>query len=117
MIGTNDMHYSIDVKNAPTRLGQLIDQIVADAPSALLVVTTIIPANGAQNTPTLAYNAAIPGVVSARAAAGKHVILVDQFAALNVWSKAQYTDSEHPNDTGYAVMGKTWYAGVRSYLP
>src|SRR4029079_4277604 len=45
MIGTNDINRSVDVANAPVRLGKLIDEIVADAPGALVVVSTIIPIN------------------------------------------------------------------------
>ncbi len=117
MIGTNDMHYSIDLANAPTRLGKLLDQITTDAPNALVVVAKIIPANGAQNTPTQTYNAALPGVVQARVAQGKHLALVDMYAALGSWSLAQYTDSEHPNDTGYVKMAETWYPAIDAALP
>jgi lysophospholipase L1-like esterase len=116
MIGTNDMHYSLDLANAPTRLGNLLDQISADAPNALVVVAKIIPANGAQNTPTQAYNAAIPAVVQARVAQGKHFVLVDMFAALKTWSTALYKDSEHPNDTGYGLMADTWYPAIANAL-
>jgi lysophospholipase L1-like esterase len=117
MIGTNDMHYSIDLANAPTRLGQLLDQITTDAPKALLVVAKIIPAHGAQNTPTIAYNAAIPDVVQKRVAQGKQIVLVDMYDALKVWSTALYKDSEHPNDTGYAMMAQTWYPAIQNALP
>ncbi|HZL20469.1 MAG TPA: SGNH/GDSL hydrolase family protein [Polyangia bacterium] len=117
MIGTNDMHYSIDLPNAPTRLGNLLDEITADAPNALVVVATIIPANGAQNTPTQTYNAAIPAVVQARSAKGKHLVLVDMYAAMKSWSTSIYTDSEHPNDAGYTIMANTWYPALRGVLP
>ncbi len=116
MIGTNDMHYSIDLPNAPARLGKLLDEIASDAPSALLVVATIIPANGAQNTATQTYNDAIPGVVQARAAEGKHVILVDMYAALKSWSTSIYKDSEHPNDAGYTLMANAWYSAIGGLL-
>jgi lysophospholipase L1-like esterase len=116
LIGTNDMHYQVDVANAPTRLGALIDQIIADAPQALVVVSTLIPAKGAQDVLTQAYNAKVPGVVQERAAAGKHVTLVDMYPVLKVWSYADYSDSEHPNDTGYSLMGQAWYAALRPFL-
>lgn len=116
MIGTNDMHYSIDLANAPTRLGNLLDEITADAPEALIVVATIIPANGAQNTPTQTYNAAIPGVVQTRAAKGKHIVSVDMYAAMKSWSTSIYKDSEHPNDAGYDIMAATWYPAIAGFL-
>ena len=117
MIGTNDMHYSIDLPNAPTRLGNLLDQITTDAPGALVVVAQIIAAHGAQNTPTLAYNAAIPAVVSSRVAEGKHLALVDMYSALGPWSTTLWHDSEHPNNAGYILMGKAWYPAIQSVLP
>ena len=117
MIGTNDMHYAIDPPNAPTRLGALMDQITTDAPDSLLVVAQIIPTTGSQNTLTLAYNAAIPGVIQPRVAQGKHIVMVDMFDALKVWSYTLYTDSEHPNDAGYALMAQTWYPAIQSVLP
>jgi lysophospholipase L1-like esterase len=116
MIGTNDMHEAIDLANAPTRLGNLLDQITADAPEALIVVATIIPANGAQNTPTQTYNAAIPGVVRPRATKGKHIVSVDMYAALKAWSTSIYKDSEHPNDAGYDLMAATWYPAIAGFL-
>ena len=74
MIGTNDINGNINVSTAPTRLGQLIDEIIADAPAALVVVATIIPiANDGTNQRIPNYNAAIPGLVATRVAAGKHV--------------------------------------------
>jgi hypothetical protein len=43
MIGTNDIPWNYDLANEPTRLGNLIDQITADAPKALVVVAQIGP--------------------------------------------------------------------------
>jgi lysophospholipase L1-like esterase len=117
MIGTNDMHYTLDLPNAPTRLGKLLDQITTDSPNALVVVAKIVPANGAQDTPTQAYNAAIPAVVQARTAQGKHLVLVDMYAALGHWSTTLFKDSEHPNDAGYSLMANTWYSAIHSLLP
>ncbi|HEX2657580.1 MAG TPA: GDSL-type esterase/lipase family protein, partial [Polyangia bacterium] len=59
-IGTNDINGNIDVANAPTRLGKLIDDIIAGAPSALIVVSSIIPTtNDGTNQRVQTYNAAI----------------------------------------------------------
>jgi hypothetical protein len=72
MIGTNDINGNINVSTAPTRLGQLIDEIITGAPTALVVVASIIPiANDGSNQRIPNYNAAIPGLVATRAAAGK----------------------------------------------
>jgi lysophospholipase L1-like esterase len=116
MVGTNDMHGNVDVANAPTRLGKIIDKVVADAPNALLVVAAAIPANGAQDGLTKTYNAKVPGVVQTRAAAGKHVLFVDMYTPMAPWAKARFNDSEHPNDAGYKIMADTWYGVIGGLL-
>jgi lysophospholipase L1-like esterase len=120
MIGTNDVNGNIDLANAPNRLGALLDQITNDAPDALLAVAQIIPTMTAQtNTRVQAYNGAIPALVRTRAAAGKHVVLVDMFTPFN--SNANFAglmnDNLHPNDTGYVLMAQTWYAAIDDLLP
>ena len=117
MIGTNDMHDSLDLSNAPTRLGQLLDEILTNAPHALLVVATVIPANGTQNGLTQTFNAAVPGVIQARASQGKHVVGVDMYAAMKSWSTSIYKDSEHPNDAGYSIMANVWFNAIKVFLP
>ena len=121
MIGTNDLNDNIDVTNAPSRLGKLIDEIITDAPAALVVVSTIIPIgapNGDQRTQT--YNAALPGLVNARASAGKHVVLVDSYAAFAKDPNYQTTlkaDGLHPNTAGYVVLGQAFYGAIGALLP
>ena len=120
MIGTNDVNGNIDVANAPTRLGNLIDEITTDSPTALVVVASIIPINGTNNKNAMTYDAAIPGLVSTRAAAGKHVIFVDNYAAFI--KDANYTTTEmsnylHPNMAGYAVLGDSFYGAISAHLP
>jgi lysophospholipase L1-like esterase len=121
MIGTNDINGNVDVANAPKKLGQLIDEIITDAPDALVVVATIIPISapggdkGAQT-----FNAAIPALVSARASAGKHVILVDNYAAFSKDQSYQTTlkaDGLHPNTAGYVVLGQSFYNAIGGLLP
>jgi lysophospholipase L1-like esterase len=121
MIGTNDINGNIDVGNAPTRLGKLIDDITTGAPSALVVVATIIPvANEGTNQKVEAYNAALPAVVNARASAGKHVVLLDNYAAFAKTASYASTlmgDYLHPNDAGYAVLGRAFYDLIGPLLP
>ena len=93
-IGTNDMYMS-DPGGAPARLTKLIDQIATGLPNALIAVAKIIPLQmSASNVTT--YNNAIPGVVAAEVAAGKHVIVVD----LNTGFPAGDMDTVHPYQTG-----------------
>jgi hypothetical protein len=112
-IGTNDMYQT--PTGAPDRLGMLIDKIVAAAPNALLVVSSIIPLPGDASA-VMTYNAAVPGVVMQRAMQGKHVLYVDQFTGFDVPTMLS-SDNVHPNQTGYNHMGDVWYAAIKSYLP
>jgi lysophospholipase L1-like esterase len=127
MIGTNDVDTNNDLTNAPTRLGNLLDQIIADSPDALLVVAQITPVDtnvtGKSNEDTLvqAYNAAIPNLVSTRQAAGKHIAMVDMYTPFTADASfgVDYMNGGsglHPNDTGYAIMGDVWFAAIRNLL-
>lgn len=119
-IGTNDINGNRDLANAPNRLGQLMDAITTQAPSALLVVSSIIPTQTAStNQRVQSYNAAIPGLVATRAMAGKHVVFVDSYKAFTAtanYQSALMSDNLHPNDTGYALIGKTYYDAIGSLL-
>lgn len=121
MIGTNDINGNIDAANAPARLGALLDQIILGAPDALLVVAQIVPTTvAATNVRVEAYNGAIPALVEARVAQGKHVRLVDMYApfvANPSFATALMNDFLHPNDAGYVVMGQTWFDAIEDVLP
>ncbi len=121
MIGTNDVSLNIDLPNAPSRLGKLIDEIVAGAPTALVVVSNILPfADATLNQTALTYNAAIPAVVDARAAEGNHVVFFDSYTAFSKnpnFATSLMSDSIHPNDAGYAVMGQAFYDKISAVLP
>jgi lysophospholipase L1-like esterase len=121
MIGTNDVDISLDLANAPMRLGLLLDRISMYAPNALIVVAQIVPTtDDTENVRTMAYNGAIPGLVKDRVDAGKHVISVDMYGAFmkNPDFKTAYmNDKLHPKDPGYAVMADTWWAAIGDLLP
>jgi lysophospholipase L1-like esterase len=121
MIGTNDINGNIDVANAPARLGQLIDEIISGAPSSLVVVASIISTqNTGTNQRVRTYNATIPGLVNARAAMGKHVVFLDNYAAFSLnpnFATALMADGLHPNDAGYVVLGQSYYSAIAAVLP
>ena len=109
-IGTNDISQNYDLPNAPNRLSALIDHITNTLPSAEVFVAQIIPLSydAAQ---LQAFNAAIPGIVQSKVAAGKHVHLVDQYDALTT---ADLQDGVHPNAAGYDKMAAVWYRALLS---
>ena len=111
-IGTNDILQNFNVSGAPSRLSTLIDHITTTVPGAEVFVAQIIPlANANQENAVRTFNAAIPGIVQSKAAAGKHVHLVDQHSALTA---ADLTDGIHPTASGYDKMAGVWYNALRS---
>ena len=109
-LGTNDISQNYDLPNAPNRLSTLIDHITTTLPAAEVFVAQIIPLS--YDTAQLqAFNAAIPGIVHNKAAAGKHVHLVDQYDALTT---ADLQDGVHPNAAGYDKMAAVWYHALQT---
>jgi len=109
-IGTNDMWAG--AQDANVRLGKLIDELTALLPKSLIVISNIIPFPGSAAKVEL-YNSKIPGVVEERAAKGKYVLFVDQFAG---FPANELGDGVHPNKQGYSRMAKTWYGAISKYL-
>jgi lysophospholipase L1-like esterase len=122
MIGTNDVGTNNDLANLPARLANLVDVILSNQPNALLIVAQILPLGDPSDTKdngrAQTYNAAIADLVTARAAAGKHIALVDMYSAMtaNQSYATQWMNGLHPNDDGYVVVGDTWYAGLAPHL-
>ncbi|SRR6266545_587281 len=121
MIGTNDVNTGQTM--IPARLANLMDTMLAADPKLLLVVAQIVPQQKANpdtfNISIREFNAAIPGLVKARADAGKHVTMVDMYGAFTSnpnYSTAYLADRLHPNPAGYAVMADTWYRAIGSLL-
>ncbi len=120
-IGTNDVKVDgADTAAALMRLGNLVDKILASNAHLLLIVAQITPTEtDATNVRVRAYNAGIPGLVRARADAGKHVATVDNYTPLasipNFKTDYMYSDV-HPNGAGYVVIGDGWYGGVAPLL-
>ncbi len=109
-IGTNDISQNYDLANAPNRLSALIDHITAKVPTAEVFVAQIIPL-GYDAAQVRTFNAAIPGIVQNKVAAGKHVHLVDLYDALTT---ADLADGVHPNAGGYDKMAAVWYSALLS---
>ena len=113
-IGTNDMKSEAAARGATGRLAALIARLRADLPAAHLVVARITSANGratkgSRQARTLAFNAAVPGIV---ARAGADVHLVDHSAVRGL----DLTDGVHPNEFGYQRMAWTWYRALEPIL-
>lgn len=111
MIGTNDIAQNDNLSDAPKRLGGLLDKLAMNAPDALIVVAKLTPLS--RSTGVEAYNTAIAPVVQERAAAGKHVVLVDQSTG---FPTSELGDGVHPNQQGYERMAGVWYQAISGFL-
>ena len=120
MIGTNDVKAKHELATAPARLAKILDTLCAADPNVLVMVAQIVPTkDDAQNELVKAFNAAIPALVQARAAAGKHVALVDMYGAFTMnpkWKGDYLADTLHPNPRGYDRMGDAWYDALLPFL-
>ena len=108
--GTNDLNRPFYPARAPHRLERLIDKILTTCPDAAVLVATIIPSKIPliQNR-IKTFNPKIADVVSQRANAGKHVLLVDMFDSVTT---SDLADDLHPNDRGYEKMANQWHQAI-----
>jgi lysophospholipase L1-like esterase len=121
MIGTNDINGNNNVADAPNRLGKLLDAIAMRDANILVILAQIVPtqSDGTNNT-IKTYNAAMPNLVSTRAAKGQHIVLVDMYGAFTKnanYKQSYFGDNLHPNQTGYNLMADVWFEALGPYLP
>ena len=111
-LGTNDMTQNYQVSTAHVRMGNLVDHILSVVPNATVIVGTLLPnAKPSAETNILAFNAALPGVISNLTSQGKKVSLVDFHS--DWFSTADLgTDGTHPTDMGYLKMARVFYKGI-----
>src|SRR5690606_30723003 len=97
-------------------LGSLLDDIFSKDDHVLVVVAQIIPSRDARlNELVATYNDAVAAQVDTRREAGKHVLLADMesaFLADPNYRTSLLADGLHPNESGYALLGQTWYGVV-----
>lgn len=115
MIGTNDVFQQIDLGVAPDRLRKLLEDIVAAAPGARVVVGTIPPLRTTARLGDVpAYNAALPAIVGALAAAGRSVAFAEVGSTLTLDDIG--SDNIHPSPAGYLKLGDAWFAALSAQL-
>ncbi|WP_020477492.1 ricin-type beta-trefoil lectin domain protein [Streptomyces sp. SS] len=110
-IGTNDLQGASEVDTAIARLKSLVNQITADVPDAtVLVASLVVSTSSSEEQHRGAYNQALPQIVGAAQAAGKHVAFVD----MSSLTTADLADPLHPNDSGYRKMADAFHRGVQA---
>ncbi|MES2476832.1 MAG: RICIN domain-containing protein [Verrucomicrobiota bacterium] len=107
------MNQNYQVSTAPNRLAAMIDQILAAVPGVTVVVAQLAPNSDANVQSRInAYNSQIPGIVQARANAGKRVHMINM-SSLNI---GDLNDGLHPNDNGYQKMANAWLGGIQQVI-
>ncbi|MEU1122213.1 ricin-type beta-trefoil lectin domain protein [Streptomyces sp. NPDC005899] len=110
-IGTNDLNEGYQVSTATARLRSLVDRITAAVPDAtVLVASLVVSTSGSEEQYRAAYNQAIPQIVGAAQAAGKHVAYVD----MSGLTAADLVDALHPGDAGYRKMADAFHRGIQA---
>jgi lysophospholipase L1-like esterase len=115
MIGTNDINGGGDAATAPDRLKSLINSIITASSTTLVVVSSIIPIDNTGNQKVKTYNASVKSLADDLAKSGKHVVFLDNYAAFTADASFRTKwmfDYLHPNETGYTVLGKSWYSVI-----
>lgn len=80
------------------------------------MVAKITPLGNTNNNAVVkAYNSIIPDLVSARVAAGKHIVVVDLNSRFPM--SEMLSDGIHPNQMGYEWMADRWYEAIGALLP
>ena len=120
-LGTNDLQWGND-QGAPERLSNLLDRIWKDLPDCLIIVAQITPfaaggrvhdkTDGALLDPMVrAYNAAIPGLLASKVAAGKKAAVVDLHTRFD--AARQLADKCHPNQAGHQLLAQLWFEAIQ----
>ncbi len=117
-IGTNDFGQNFNITTAKDRLDALIAQLVADRPSAKVIVTNLLIRTDnttTENNIESLFNPYVPGIVAAHQALGQKVYFLDMESKLD--PATDLGDKLHPNQVGYNKMGDAFSAAVLAVVP
>ena len=120
MAGVNDLGVAeLSPAQGLAGLEALLDQLVALRPAARTVVSTLTPYIGT-NYPSReanqqVFNAALPGLVSNRQAAGQRITLCDVRSGVPLTNAAALLtgDGVHPNQAGYDAIAPVWFDAIQ----
>ncbi|MEV6794078.1 FG-GAP-like repeat-containing protein [Streptomyces sp. NPDC051320] len=112
-IGTNDINNGGSASSAADAIESLINKIATDDPSAVVLVSSLIPtSNSTVAAGMRSFNQQVSSWVGQQKSNGKHMDWVDQGAVRTT----DLADGLHPNDTGYRKMAVAWNMGIDSAL-
>lgn len=111
MAGTNDIVFDNEIVQAPSRLGDLVEEIAAACPDAAVLVGTLVPLlNPGWASMIADFNSAVPGIITDIADKGKKVGLVDMGRVTTTYINP--SDGIHPTDDGYEKIAEAWFDGI-----
>jgi lysophospholipase L1-like esterase len=113
-IGTNDVSGNESAAQIKSDIESVVDQIHSFDAKIEIYVGTLVPRNDSSAKQAVAddLNALLPGLISAKSAAGYKVYLVDHAARFKAdpnWQTNLMSDDLHPNDAGYDLMAQEWF--------
>jgi lysophospholipase L1-like esterase len=111
MMGTNDLdiHLATHVANYVKNL----DRMFTLLPDSLIVVAAI-PQVGSNDSVAIDFNRQLAAMVRSRAAAGKHVAIVDMHSA--VQRRDVSPDKTHLIHSGYVKLAASWYSVLDRFM-
>ncbi|MEN6449365.1 MAG: SGNH/GDSL hydrolase family protein [Thermoguttaceae bacterium] len=121
LAGINDLAQGASATTAKTRLDTLIGHIYQiyqqqSRPAPAMIVANLTPLAGTPlsswGTKENAFNALIPGVVTAHQNSGQPVYFLDMYSKLTAADLS--SDGVHPNQSGYDKMGDAWFGALQS---
>jgi lysophospholipase L1-like esterase len=112
LAGANDVNGNLP--GALDRLSALIEQIFTNRPNAHVVVGALPPnLHPDAQARVLAFNAALPGLVAQKAAAGRAVTFCDDYLGFQF---DEFVDHLHPNPAGFTRMAESWFGALMPVL-
>jgi hypothetical protein len=111
MLGTNDLDIYIAMRVA--NYAKNLDRMFTLLPDSLVVAATI-PPTGADDSLAIEFNRQLTEMIRARAAAGKHVVLLDMHSAVQRRDVAP--GQVHLIRSGYVKMASVWYSALDPFM-
>ncbi len=116
--GTNDCSNSVTTTDIVTHVTDMVDMIHDIYPNTDIHVALLIPSTDSGiNTNIIAFNSALDTALQTKQGTISNLYIVDMYTAFtdNVnYATEYYTDTVHPNATGYGVMGQAWKTSLDS---
>ncbi|MFJ5233258.1 FG-GAP-like repeat-containing protein [Kitasatospora sp. NPDC088391] len=106
-LGINDLNNGIPA-GAPDRLAGLVDRILADRPTATVLVQGLVPTTSGLEDAVRTFNTAVQAAVQTRRDAGRRV----RYLTPPALTGADWFDPLHPADPGYAKLGQVFATGL-----